>query len=341
MTTSIPVQWRRFIRSSSGQFAVEAALTMPVIFIATISFIFFVLYGYYQSSLVHAAASASERTAFVWDNSKKDLMTGEVTEGANDGLYWRLTNDNVSNVLSFILPTGVVKVMLPLQSSQVHGEKTADPAGKLVKTAVTFPTQWRGELRYENGGLLRRVGASLEQAFNAPSYARILWNKSDAAANAGSYVTDPVEMIWLTDLTRTFISEIQGRIKPKDAADVLVEPRKSLEEPVRINSHAQAADYLRVLVGGTAQVVQVSPDRKREIDAMDAGMVAHQAYYTFNETNLREEQMPKDAELLKQGTKVRGVVWHFFKLSKQDKVKLSQGLKQELERNGIVVVLHE
>ncbi len=51
--------------------------------------------------------------------------------------------------------------------------------------------------------------------------------------------------------------------------------------------------------------------------------------------------MPKDLELLKKGVQVKGVVWHFFKTSNQDKIKLSQGLRKELERSGIVVVFHE
>ena len=311
---------------------------MPLIFIITVSLLFVALFWYNQASLLQAAALSAERTAFVWDNSGKDLQTGEVNAGSNDGLYWRLTNDNLSNLFSFLLPTGAVKVTLPLNGSAPAGSA---PADKLAKSATVFPQTWRGELVYENMGLLRKIGVDLEKNFTSPAYVARIWSKTSVDADAHAYVTDPMETIRLTDLSRTFIAEIKGRIKPREALQSLVEPKTALKEPVKITNHEEAAKYLRTLVGGTKEKVQVNPDTKREIDALDARGIAHQAYYTFNEKNLREVQMSKDVELLKQGTQVHGVVWHFFKLSKQDKVKLSQGLKQELERNGIVVILHE
>ncbi|UUZ79242.1 hypothetical protein LJK88_29100 [Paenibacillus sp. P26] len=167
------------------------------------------------------------------------------------------------------------------------------------------------------------------------------WGPRRMEADASSFITDAAETIRLTDFTRTFIGEIKDRIKPKDALGVMKEPATVPKEPVRISSHAQAAAYLRTLVGGEATVMQVNPGTKREVDALDANGVAHQAYYTFNEKNLREVQMPKDAESLKSGTQVKGVVWHFFKLSKEDRVKLTQTLKRDLESRGIVVIFHE
>jgi hypothetical protein len=64
--------------------------------------------------------------------------------------------------------------------------------------------------------------------------------------------------------------------------------------------------------------------------------VAHIAFYTFTENQLRSEQMTKDFELLKQGSQVKGVVWHFFKKNAGP----SDKLRRELENKGIAVVIH-
>ncbi|MFN0223226.1 TadE/TadG family type IV pilus assembly protein [Paenibacillus sp. KR2-11] len=327
----------RLLKDTRGQFTIEASLTLPAILLATVLLIFLALYVYHQANLYQTAAVSANRTAYIWDNSSKDYRTGAVANGQTDGLYWRLTNDHLSNLFSFMLPVRPASVALP-GGGAAGG---SSPENKLQRTAGELPSTVGGELSYSNKGLLRYVEASLQKAAHLPGFAVKLWGEDEVQAGAQSFVVDPVETIRLTDLTRTFISEVQGRIKPKAALAAMVEPKGEPKEPVRITSHAQAANYLRLLVTGAEQVIQVDPQTKRTVDALDAGGVAHQAYYTFNEKNLREVQMPKDAELLKQGTQVRGVVWHFFKLSKADKVKLSGGLKAELERRGIVVVLHE
>jgi hypothetical protein len=142
-------------------------------------------------------------------------------------------------------------------------------------------------------------------------------------------------------LTRTFVEEVKGRIKPAAALQTMVEPQSSPEQAAVINSHSSAARYLRTLVNGKEQTIQVKQGIQRVVDAMDANQVAHQAFYTFNESQLRNEQLPKDKDLLSNGSIVKGVVWHFFKQSKNAQVKLTPSFRQELERNGIVIVLHE
>lgn len=329
---------RRFFDGHSGQFTIEASLTLPIILIATLLLIFLSLFAYQQASVHYTAALTADRTAYIWDNSRKDPVTGSVGLGQTDGLYWRLTNDHVMNLFSFLLPIAPVSVQLPT-SGPVTGQ--SGPAGKLSRAAGSLPEQLRGEIDYTNHGFLRYIRVALEKKFHVPSLARKWWGKeADVETSSQSYIIDPIETIRLTDLTRTFIGEIQGRIKPKDALKAMVDPKTSVKEPVKITSESEAAEHLRGLVGGVSKKFNVTPETVRVVDALDASGVGHQAYYTFNEKNLRE-QMTKDVELLKQGVQIKGVVWHFFKLSKNDKVKLSQGLKRELEQKGIVVVFHE
>ncbi|SDH87626.1 MULTISPECIES: TadE/TadG family type IV pilus assembly protein [Paenibacillus] len=330
----------RFLRDPAGQIMLEASLALPAVFLATVLLLFLALFSYHQASLQYTTAMASERAAYIWDNSKKDPLTGAVKAGDNDGLYWRLTNDNVSHMFSFLLPMPSASVKLPLTPNNASAD--SGPQAKLVRAASTIAAdEAQGELGYENFGVLRFVRAALHKPMHLPDFAQRLWGRANVSGASKSYVVDPAETIRLTDLTRTFIGEIQGRIKPKDALAAMVEPKTSVKEKPLIDNEKKAAQYLRLLVSGTEKEIEVNPGTMRKIDALDAGGVAHQAYYTFNEKNLREVQMVKDAELLKKGTEVKGVVWHFFKPSKQDKVKLSPGLLRELERNGIVVVIHE
>lgn len=329
----------RFLRDTAGQITLEASLTLPVIFLATVMLLFLALFSYHQASLQYATAMTSERAAYIWDNSRKDPFTGAVKAGENDGLYWRLTNDNASHMFSYLLPMPSASVRLPL--TQNNAFMDSGPQGKLARAASAMSAdEAQGELGYENFGVLRFVRAALHKPIHFPYFVQRLWGKADVSAASKSYVIDPAEIIRLTDLTRTFIGEIQGRIKPKDALAAMVEPKTSVKERQQIRGHDQAAQYLQLLVSGKKHEIEVQPGTKRIIDALDANGVAHAAYYHFTEKQLREVQISKDAELLKKG-KVNGVVWHFFKRSDQAKVKLSPGLLRELERNGIVVVVHE
>nr|WP_235941392.1 hypothetical protein [Paenibacillus puerhi] len=314
-------------------------MTLPVIMLATFVLLAVAVYYYQQSSLYYKAGRSAERTAYIWDSSSKDYVTGAVHPTASDGLYWRIAADGLSQWFNVLRPFEPVSVALPPAAG---GSGGSGASGKLLKASGELGSELRGGLSYRHYGLFRVVHASLERMVRLPDFVRD-WFQGSSRLQAGvsSHVIDPVETIRLTDLTRTFIAGIQGRIKPKAALALMTEPVTGKATRPAITSHAQAAQYLRLLVGGTEKMVQVTPETKRQIDALDASGVAHQAYYTFNEKNLREVQLPKDAELLKEGSQVKGVVWHFFKLSKQDRVKLTQVLKREIERNGIVIIFHE
>ncbi|GAA4878806.1 hypothetical protein GCM10023310_68600 [Paenibacillus vulneris] len=309
---------------------------LPVILLSTLSLLFLALYVYQTSSAFQNAGVAADRAAFIWDNSKKDVITGDYPVDQNDGLYWRLHSDSMSDLFRFLIPNAAAQITLP---AATKGSDTG-PEGKLTKVGRSLSPDWSGTMSYMNSGISREVTVNLEKPFRSPQF-MIRKLQQQVTSTASAQVVDPVEGIRLIDLTRTFIQEIQGKIKPDAALKTMVEPKSVPDPAAVINNHESAASYLRTLVNGKEQTMVVNGSTKRVVDALDANKVAHQAYYTFNENQLRKEQMPKDAALLRDGGQVTGVVWHFFKLSKQDKVKLSNGLRQELERQGIVVVIHE
>ncbi|WP_282935446.1 hypothetical protein [Paenibacillus sp. RC67] len=326
----------KLFSETKGSFTIEASFVLPLILLSTLSLLFLALYVYQTSSAFQNAGIAADRAAFIWDNSKKDAITGDYSIDKDDGLYWRIHSDSMSDLFRFLIPNAAAQISLPVSSSS----NGTGPEGKMQKIGGTLSSGWSGRMRYVNSGFSREVTVDLEKPFRSPTFMMSKLQKN-VSSEAAAQVVDPVESIRLIDLTRSFIQEIQGRIKPNAALKTMVEP-KSLPEPgAVITNHESAANYLRTLVNGKEQALKVNGSTTRIVDALDANKVAHQAYYSFNESQLRKVQMPKDAELLRDGSQVTGVVWHFFKLSKQDKVKLSNGFRQELERQGIVVVIHE
>jgi hypothetical protein len=328
---------KQWLNNTNGSFTIEASFVLPLILLSTISLLFLVIYVFQTSSAYQTAGIAADRTAFVWDNSKKDPVTGAFTAGEDDGLYWRIHSDSVSDLFRFIIPNSAAQIALP---ASVQGPE-AGPEGKLRRVGSARSAEWTGFMQYRNNGINREVSVQLTKPFHSPGYVeRRLAGNVNSTAEA--QVVDPVEAIRVIDLTRTFILEVKDRIKPGAALQTLVEPQQSTpEKPAVINSHRTAAAYLQTLVNGSEQTIQVSAGTKRVVDAMDANQVAHQAIYTFSENQLRNEQMPKDAQLLQNGSQVKGVVWHFFKQSKNSQVKLSASLRNDLEQKGIVIVIHE
>ncbi|MCS7461126.1 hypothetical protein N0M98_13310 [Paenibacillus doosanensis] len=326
----------RFFRDGSGSFTIEASFVLPVILISTIALLFLGLYVFQTSSAFQRAGLAADRAAFTWDDTARDPVTGDADPNErSDGLYWRLTNDSMSDLFRFLIPNAGAQVALPASSGYEDG-----PELKLSKAGALISKDWNGKMEYVNNGLSREVTVQLDKPFRSPLFAAG-WLNQQVASEAEAQIVDPMESIRLVDLTRTFIKEVQGRIKPAAALKAMKEPNAVPESPAQIIGHKEAAAYLRALVNGTGKTFQVNASTTRVVDAMDANQVAHQAYFNFKEKQLLEEQLPKDVALLRNGTEVKGVVWHFFKLRNQDKVKLSESFKRELERQGIVIVIHE
>ncbi len=238
------------------------------------------------------------------------MVTGAVRPEAGDGLYWRLADDSLSQWFNVANPMSPVRVALP----QSAGERdTAEgPAGKLARTAGLLDVSVRGSLSFQHYGLFRVVRAALERNIEVPATASRWFKSTEIEAFAASYVVEPVETIRLTDLTRTFISEIQGRIKPKQALAAMVQPASDVKQPVPVTSHAQAAEYVRLLVNGTETIVQATPESKRTIDALDASGVAHQAYYTFNEKKFTRGPNAQRSRAVKERCASKGRRLAFF-----------------------------
>jgi hypothetical protein len=306
----------------------ESTLVFPIVLLTTIMLLFTALWMYRSAFLHSTAAIEAQRASFVWDDSGKDPVTGKRIPHLGDGLYWRITGDLFSAGLG-LFGTGGAKVTVP---SQVPPSSMMEQ--KLARTSKLLPQGLRGGVSFVSSGWMRKVSVQLEDTFIMP-----IGGVRIADGNASSYVTEPTEWIRLIDLTRTYFSEIKDRISPRQAASLFHEPGKdSQEESIRITSEREAAAYLRKLVSGIEREFVTPSGQKRLVDALDGNGIAHQAFFTYSESQLRFEQLPKDLELLQERNAVKGVVWHFFKGGKYEP---SANYKAELERKGIIVVIHQ
>lgn len=318
-------------RSQAGNFTLEGTLLFPVMIFITLTLILFGMFVYNRVALQQQAGIASERAAFSWNNSRKDPVTGAYTPGAGDGLYWRLTQDGILGIFGYSGKSSNVRVP---GSSGGSG-----PAGKLSRSAALLPAGVHGSMSYVNHLWERKVSAELEEPFRTRSFLPGNVIRDHVSGQGTSHVIDPVELIRNVDLTRSYIPAVKDRITATKAREVLAEPAAdAIPSTSGITSEAQASAYIRKLVSGRKTEAITPEGDKRTIDALDAGGTAHLAFYTFNEKNLRE-QMRKDVLLKKEGTQIKGIVWHFFK-TKSGKVP-SQAIQRELAQNGISVILHE
>ncbi|WP_261300960.1 TadE family protein [Paenibacillus andongensis] len=323
--------------SEDGSFTLEASLVFPLILLCTVTLLFVGMYAYQNVFVQQLARTTAERLAFTWTNSHKDLVTGNFNPSDTDGLYWRLTRDNVTDLFGMLSGGGTTEVNIPSSRSSGHVES------KLVKPSALLPQGVTGTAKYANYLFDHQIEVKLKKSFLMPVQFKRWLDSEQTTGRAVSHVVESVELIRLTDITRTYFKAIKGRISPQKARDALVEPiQDDLSGPsVSIQSERQAAAYLKSLVGGTEVILKTASGKSRTIDALDARGVGHQAFYNMTEFQLRTEQMPKDIELLDERAQVKGIVWHFFKKDASGNGMPSNSFRKELERKGIVVVIHK
>lgn len=339
LVQQLAVRHRRLLSlrvNEEGSFTLEASLVFPLILLCTVTLLFVGMYAYQSVFVQQLARTAAERLAFTWNNSHKDLVTGNYNPGETDGLYWRLTHDSVSDLFGMLSGSGTTEVIIPSGSASGHVEN------KLAKTSALLPQGVTGTAKYANYLFDHQVEVKLQKSFLMPTQLKRWLDSEQTTGRAVSHVVEPVELIRLTDITRTYFKAIKGRISPQKAREALVEPiQGGLSGPsVSIQSERQAAAYLKSLVGGAEVILTTTSGKSRTVDALDARGVGHQAFYNMTEFQLRTEQMPKDIELLNERTQVKGIVWHFFKKDASGKGMPSHSFRKELERKGIVVVIH-
>ncbi len=202
------LNFRQFKESEKGSFTIEASLVFPILLMLTLCFIFFALVMYQQSALHYSANSVAEKLAFVWNNSDKDINTGEFDKytsfDGGDGLYWRVTDDQFLSQfgIDFFSNGGA---SIPIGSGG-GGDLPQKKLGRV--SSGILPAGATGEVRYENNLTGSQIVVHLNSPLNFPSYVTNLFGIDQIEVEVSQSVVDPTEFIRTTDLVMYAIKSL-------------------------------------------------------------------------------------------------------------------------------------
>lgn len=324
----------RTAAEESGQFTLEATLVFPLILLVCCALLFFSMAMHRSAQLEFTADAAAERSAANWDNSHKDPLTGSYPLGKDDGLYWR-TSASEWSALFGLSGSKSSKLTLPANSG------TSPNQQKLYRAVTELSPDISGEMEYRNSFIVRSVRVRLEQQGAVPGYIAQLLPRSASTGQAVSFVTEPAEFIRNLELIVDYGSRLKNYLGRDDGGQKGLEAFAEEKPPPFIDSEAKAKKYIQETYNSkTPDDIVTEPVGKwREYDAIDADGVAHDAKYTISKAEAFK-QIAKDAELLRRG-EIKGCVWHFFRYKKDNRQFLTAAIKSELERNGIIYVIHD
>jgi hypothetical protein len=327
------------VRDQAGSFTLEASMTFPLTMLALIALLSFSFMLYNRSDLYATAAAVADRTAYNWDNSAKDPITGAFSLGQYDNLYWRTGSDSFSDAFGFLIRNEVSSVHVHFGTPEEL--PLTKPQDKLRRAAALLPGTVQGGLSYSNRLYNRQVKVTLDRQSRIPSLTKEWFTpKSDVVLTAA--VTEPVELIRTVDFVRTLAGRFKDMLSHREAPISLPISTETPSSDVLLKSEREAADFLRSLLGSPAPVyITTASGQQRKLDALDPDGLFHEAKFGYtSKTESVERQIIKDLELIQNAEQVKGVVWHFFRDSRNGKIGPSKPLRKQLERRGILVVIH-
>lgn len=188
--------FRKFKDDEDGVMTLEASMLFPAILIATMMMIFFSMVIFYKSVLQFEANRIADQVAYVWNNSSKDVETGEFedyTTENGDGLYWRLNSNNFFEQFGFSAP-----------GNDLVGKKERN---ELVSE---IPGVSGGSVTFKNGLIGSHIEVELNQAIPLPSSVTSLLGTDVLTARATRAVTEPVELVRDTEFAMYFFKKASG-----------------------------------------------------------------------------------------------------------------------------------
>jgi hypothetical protein len=194
------------LKDDRGNFTIEASLLLPMVMCITMLLLFFCLYSYQKSMLLQVASGVTERAAYNWDNSHKEVSGFHAT-GKYDSLYWRIGDDALLSSL-FGGEAGSVGVTIDLPA-EVSDESDL-PELKLRRSSAMVPDNMPGNMKYAYSLTGRKVSTELNRLLNLPVLDEILSDEAKPTVKAQSIIAEPVEFIRTVDLMRYFGAKFKG-----------------------------------------------------------------------------------------------------------------------------------
>ncbi|QHW33216.1 pilus assembly protein [Paenibacillus rhizovicinus] len=247
-------------KREDGNFTLEASMVFPVLFLILIALLMFSMYAYQNVVLYHTASLTSERTAFRWDNSSRDPLSGIAPTGEYDGLYWRLAdNGALKTLFGFGSEQGGgegIEIAVGASMSvdrgsaagnsgdgagdagegdsggdggrDIGGDGTSLPVRKMKAEAARVGGPFEGTMHY-SGTLEKRIGLKLRQPISIHPLEMLLGHSSPVTAGSASIV-DPVELIRNVELVRYYTGKFKGGMDndKRNQAQKILGGRKAL-----------------------------------------------------------------------------------------------------------------
>lgn len=212
--------WKRLI-SEDGAYTVEASIIFPVVFYCSLAMLFFAMLMFQHVMSSHAATLAAERGAAFWDNSFKDATTGTYPEGKHDGLYWRLFDDFMLDRLLGVVTGSVTnEISLP-----VNSDSSSLPEKKLMRAGRLLPPIFRGEMKFDNIAIERKVKVSLNRPLYQTAFEQFTGRRVSGKGEATAAVVEPVEFIRSVEFGRYMYTKLtqwkQKGVTSEQAADTI------------------------------------------------------------------------------------------------------------------------
>lgn len=169
----------------------EASLVFPVIFLALIALLLFMVYMYQTALLYQQASIVTERASFAWGNSKRDYITGALHLGQSefsesvkgDGLYWRWFQDALFSTKSQQINQGSIN------NKSLYFDK-------LQRSLASIGYENSGTMTYQNHFYKRTITATFNKTiFETEKDLPVFTVNNFTEVEVSSGIVEPVEFI--------------------------------------------------------------------------------------------------------------------------------------------------
>ncbi|MGE7612218.1 TadE family protein [Paenibacillus sp. NPDC101420] len=209
------------LKDDRGSFTIEASILLPMVMCITMLLLFFCLYSYQKSMLLQVASGATERAAYNWDNSHKEV-SGSYAAGEYDSLYWRIGDDALlASLFGGEAGSDGATIELPGEVS----EESDLPVLKLRHLSTMIPNNMPGNLNYAYSLAGRKVSAELNRLLHLPVLDEVLSDEAKPTVKTQSIIAEPVEFIRTVDLMRYFGAKFKGGSEGTSGSGVHMEKK--------------------------------------------------------------------------------------------------------------------
>lgn len=198
---------KKLKHNERGSFVIEASLVFPIIFFIILGVLYLSIYIYEHVQMYSYANKAANRISYVWTNTHMDIVTGELdSPGESDGLYWRLTDDQL---LGQLFGSGGETSAITLGSGgggDLVSQKLSKVTGSALSDSVT------GHVYYDNAIVEKKVVVELNKRLPFPNFIEKLLD-NDVKVKASATITDPVEFIRTVELIKVYANELKENLE--------------------------------------------------------------------------------------------------------------------------------